>query len=65
MSIKHFFYVRKVDMSDGSDLYELVTPGAERVASASTEDPLQELEMTLNLALTDVEESNSDVVVEA
>lgn len=64
MEIKHYFTVRKVEMSDNSDLWELITPGAERVATASREELLTDLEMTLNLALTDAEEASTDIVVD-
>lgn len=59
--IKHFFETRKVEMSDNSELWELVTPDGERVAAASTEDALIDLEMTLNLALTNAFEANPDL----
>lgn len=59
--IKHFFETRKVEMSDNSKLWELVTPDGERVAAASTEEALTDLEIALNLALTDAVEANSDI----
>ena len=31
MNMKPFFVVRQVEMSDHSDLYELITPDGERV----------------------------------
>lgn len=65
MSIKHLFIARKVEMSDHSELYELVTPLGERIASASTQEPMDDLEMALNMALTDAAEANDDVEVEA
>jgi hypothetical protein len=61
MDIVHFFDTRKVEMSDNSDIFELVTPDGERVASASTEGPLHDLEIALNLAITDAIEANSDI----
>lgn len=60
--IKHFFETRKVEMSDNSELWELVTPEGERVASATSEDVLTDLEITLNMAITDAVEANSDIV---
>ena len=59
--IKHFFETRKVEMSDNSELWELVTPDGERIAAASTEAALTDLEITLNLAITDAFEANSDL----
>jgi hypothetical protein len=59
--IKHFFDTRKVEMSDDSELWELVTPDGERIAAASTEDALINLEIALNLAITDAFEANSDL----
>lgn len=59
--IKHFFDTRKVEMSDNSELWELVTPDGERVASATTEDALTDLEIALNMAITDAIEANSDI----
>lgn len=63
MSIEHFFSHRQVEMSDNSQLWEVVTPDGERVASATTEEAVVEVEMALNLALTDAVEENSDIVV--
>jgi len=59
--IKHFFETRKVEMTDDSELWELVTPDGERIAAASTEDALINLEIALNLAITDAFEANSDL----
>lgn len=59
--IKHFFETRKVEMSDNSELWEIVTPDGERVAAASTQEALLDLEITLNLALTDAFEANPDL----
>lgn len=63
MSIQHYFNTRKVEMSDSSDLWEIVTPEGERVASATEEGKLVAIEMALNLALTDAAEADSDIVV--
>jgi hypothetical protein len=65
MSIKHFFLARKVEMSDNSELYELVTPLGERIASASTQEAMDDLEMALNMELTSAAEANDDIEVEA
>ena len=59
--IKHFFETRKVEMSDNSELWELVTPDGERIAAASKEEALEDLEIALNMALTDAFEANSDL----
>jgi hypothetical protein len=48
-----FFTFRKVEMTDGSELYEIVTPSGERVASATSPDELGTLELELNDALDD------------
>lgn len=61
--IKHFFRTRQVEMSDNSILFELVTDDGERVATASKADMLEELEMNLNLALTEAAEQNSDLLI--
>jgi hypothetical protein len=61
MSIQHYFVARKVEMSDNSELYELVTPDGERVATATTQAAMDDLEVALNMALTDAAETNSDV----
>lgn len=58
-----FFTFRKVDMTDGSELYEIVTPSGERVASATDSDALSELELELNAVLTEAAEDNSDIDV--
>jgi hypothetical protein len=50
--IQHYFSTNQVESSD-SDLWEVVTPGGERVASCSTEETARELERSLNLALSD------------
>jgi hypothetical protein len=61
MDIKHVFTARKVEMTDGSELYEVVTPLGERVASATSERLVEEVEMALNMALTDLCEQHSDI----
>lgn len=63
MSIQHFFTSRKVHMSDGSDLWELVTPEGERVATATKESTLLDLEIFLNLGLTDASDADSDIEI--
>lgn len=59
--IKHYFSSNQAEMTDGCDLWEVVTPGGERVATASNELKARELEMELNLALTDAAEADSDI----
>lgn len=72
MSIHHAFAARIVDhtgegtLTDGSILWEVVTPGGDRIASCESEHGAQELEMALNLALTDwVGEDEGDRSVDA
>lgn len=62
MSIKFVFVAREVEMSDGSQLFELVTRYGDRIASSTSRAPMHDLEMALNLAVTDAVESNNDVV---
>lgn len=62
--LKHFFWTRKVEMSGASELYELLTPCSERVAMASSRELLTELEETLNFALTDAADADTDLVVD-
>lgn len=61
--ILHFFSTRPVEMTDGSNLYELVTPDGERVAAASSEEALEDLEMTLNMELSEAVAANGDITV--
>lgn len=57
-----FFKTRKVEMSDRSELYEIVTPDGYRVVSATDEATLVTLEDVLNATLEQAE-ANRDVVV--
>jgi hypothetical protein len=59
--IQHFFETRKIEMTDKSVLWELVTPDGERVAAASTEEAIEDLEIALNMALTDAMDANPDI----
>lgn len=68
--IQHYFKAQVVDhtgegtLTDGSIVWEVVNPDQERVASCTTEKGARDLEMALNLALTDwVEENEDDHVV--
>ncbi len=61
--ILHFFSTRPVEFTDGSKLYELVTPDGERVAAASSEEALEDLEMTLNMELSEAVAANGDITV--
>lgn len=68
--IQHYFKAQAVDhtgkgtLTDGSVVWEVVNPDKERVASCSDEKGARDLEMTLNLALTDwVEENEADRTV--
>lgn len=65
MTIRHVFSVRDETLTDNSKIFVLETPGGERIASASTEEALKDLEMALNLAITDAVEANSDITVDA
>lgn len=60
-----FFTFRKVEMTDGSELYEIVTPSGERVASASDADGLGNLEIELNDVLKEAAEDDPDIVINA
>lgn len=62
MSIRHYFSVQPVEMTD-STLFELVTPDGERVATASTDSKLRSLEADLNIVLTEAAEADTDVVI--
>ena len=62
---KRFFRVRKVEMSDHSNLYELVTPDGERVASATTDFVLENMAAAFNDILSKAEDHNIDFVVNA
>ena len=59
MNVLHKFQARLVDhtgegtMTDGSILWEVVSDDGERVASCSTEGAAKDLEVALNIALTD------------
>jgi hypothetical protein len=61
--VKHFFQFRQVEMTDGSELYEIVTPDGERVASGTDPGPLTTLEFELNGALTEAAEDHSDIEI--
>ena len=63
--IIHLFWTRKVQMTDGSQLYEIVSPQGERIAAASLSAALEDLEMTLNLALSEAVAANADITVNA
>lgn len=58
-----YFTFRKVEMSDGGDLYEIVTPYGNRVASATDDDVMSCLEMDLNDLLKEAADRNPDVVI--
>jgi len=64
MSIEHVFSAQLVDhtgegtLTDGSILWEIVTPEGERIASCTDPKAAEALEMTLNLALIDWAEQN-------
>lgn len=58
-----FFTFRKVEMTDGSELYEIVTPSGERVASATDAGELGTLEIVLNDALNDAVADDADIVI--
>lgn len=62
MDIQHLFHAREVEMSDGSvSLWEIVDDDGNRIASCTKEESALDLEMTLNMALTDwCEEDESD-----
>lgn len=62
MNIQHVFSHRHVTMSDSSEMWEVVTESGERIASASTEESAAEVEIALNLCLTNCCEQNGDVV---
>jgi hypothetical protein len=52
--IKHPFDVRENRLTDGSIIWEIYQDGsAQRLASAATKGEAEELEMALNLAVTD------------
>lgn len=65
MNIQHAFWTNEEVMTDGSgSVWELLSPDGERIASASTKDAIRELEIALNMELTDwLEEDESDRVV--
>ena len=46
-----------------SELYEIVTPDGERVASGTNEEKLQGLECDLNLTLSDASEKDTDIEI--
>lgn len=60
-----FFNVRPVEMTDGSELYEVITPDGERVASASEHWRAIGLEQALNQALSVAAASSTDISVNA
>ena len=62
MEIQHAFTHRKVEMSDNSELWEVITEGGDRVATASTEDSILDVAMALDLCLTKCCEQNGDIV---
>lgn len=56
----------KGTLTDGSVLWEVVTPEGERVASCTNAEAANKLEMALNMALTAwLEEDEADRTVEA
>lgn len=57
--MEHTFMARQVEMSDGSVLFEVVGPEMVRVATCTDEDAAEDLEMILNMALTDWCEANT------
>jgi hypothetical protein len=64
MNIQHYFSARPAPHFDGLEgLFEVVDPLGGRVASCTDEAAAEELEMALNMALTDWSEGNSDRVV--
>lgn len=70
--IQHVFRAQLVDhtgegtLTDGSVLWEVITPEGERIGSCTKEAGAKALEMMLNLALTDwLEEDEDDHVVDA
>jgi len=65
MKVKKFFTTRKVEMSDNSYLFEIVTPEGERVATASHVLMLEAIEENLNKVLEDAEKADNDFVSEA
>lgn len=57
-NIVHWFECRKVAHLDeiGEDLWEVITPDGERVATSTVEEHMFDLEVALNMALTDANE---------
>lgn len=54
MGIQHYFCTNECVMTDGSgSVWEVTNQDGERVASCSSEDAAGELEMNLNMTLTD------------
>lgn len=54
MDIQHAFHINETAMTDGSgSVWEIVTDDGERIASCTSEEAAEELEMALNMALTD------------
>lgn len=63
MKIKQVFVARQVEMSDNSVLFELVTQDGERIASSTTEGAMLNMQIELNLALSDIADANQDIVI--
>ena len=61
-AIQHVFKYSKVDMTDDSDLWEVLTPDMERIASFENEEDARELEIALNMACTDAAEKKGAVI---
>lgn len=61
--MSQFFKARKVEMSDDSELYEVVTPDGERVASSISSIEAQAAAARLNAVLKIWEGQSKDFVV--
>lgn len=64
MEMHYFFETNEVEMSDGSELYEVVTPDGERVATTTDKIKAMDLEQRLNQELSEwAAEIGSDATV--
>lgn len=61
--MKDFFTARQVEMSDNSELHEVVMPDGERIASSESEFAMHSLAMALNCALEEAALAHPDIVV--
>jgi hypothetical protein len=61
--MKHVFIARHVRLPDGTELWEVIAPGGERIAASDSETAARELALQLNVTVTNVCAAHADLHV--